>query len=118
MLFFGKERAFDKKLIVSAAVPITPYKKFMKEKPLPKKLLELHWSVFLQQTPDKTEALPAGDIHGIPQEQFHRLRRGAVSLMLFKKLPQPDFFSLYQQSKNSIGGTMPFLEAITVISAR
>ena len=52
MLFFGKERAFDKKLIVSAAVPITPYKKFMKEKPLPKKLLELHWSVFLQQTPD------------------------------------------------------------------
>lgn len=84
MLLFCQERAFDKKLIVSAAVPITPYKKFMKEKPLPKKLLELHWGVFLQQTPYKTEALPAGDIHGIPQEQFHRLRRGAVSLMLFK----------------------------------
>ena len=35
-----------------------------------------------------------------------------------QKLPQPDFFSLYQQSKSSIGGTVPFLEAITVISAR
>ena len=94
MLLFCQERAFDKKLIVSAAVPITPYKKFMKEKPLPKKLLELHWGVFLQQTPYKTEALPAGDIHGIPQEQFHRLRRGAVSLMLFKKTATAGFLFL------------------------
>ena len=53
-----------------------------------------------------------------PKSSFIGCAEGPSPLMLFKKLPQPDFFSLYQQGKSSIGGTVPFLKAITVIDAR
>ena len=118
MLLFCQERAFDKKLIVSAAVPITPYKKFMKEKPLPKKSSGAALECISAADAGQNGS-PASWRYSwhIPRAVSSTAQRGRLPDAV-QKLPQPDFFSLYQQSKSSIGGTVPFLEAITVISAR